>query len=153
MANTQLLKTDVEDFVRATLRTEFGQPFEKRRLTLTGVQGLPGDHEFDAVAQDQSVVAGIVSSAARTSGGKRNTGAVHHATGELYYLTLVAASLRVLICTDRGFTELMRSVTEGRLASGIEIRHVQLPEDLERRAKSTRAEASAEVRDPRSASS
>jgi hypothetical protein len=145
MANTQVLKGAVEGFVRGALESEFGVPFEKKRVTLTRVAAPPSDHEFDAVASDGSVVAGVISSAARTSGGKRNTGAVHHATGELYYLTLTDAPRRILICTDASFTDLMRSVTRGRLASGLEIRHLPLPNDLERNAQASRIASSLEM--------
>lgn len=145
MANTQVLKGAVEGFVRGALESEFGMPFEKKRLTLVRVEGPASDHEFDAVAKDGSVVAGIISSAARTSGGKRNTGAVHHATGELYYLILTDAHRRILICTDASFRDLMKSVTRGRLASGLEIRHVSLPDDLERNAQASRTASSLEM--------
>jgi hypothetical protein len=140
-----VLKEDVEKFVREALETEYGVPFQKLRLTLIRVEGSPSDHEFDAVAKDGSVVAGIISSAARTSGGKRNVGAVHHATGELYYLTLTNAARRMLICTDPTFGALMNSVMRGRVASGLEIRHMPLSSDLERRARESRAGSSSEM--------
>jgi hypothetical protein len=145
MANTQVLKEEVENFARESLESEFGVPFRKKRLTLVRVQGPSGDHEFDAVADNGSVVAGVISSAARTSGGKRNTGAVHHATGELYYLSLTDAPRRILICTDASFGQLMSSVTRGRLASGLEIRHLSLPADLERNAQASRIASSLEM--------
>ena len=145
MANTQVLKGAVEDFVRGALESEFGTPFVKKRLALVRVEGPPSDHEFDAVANDGSVIAGIISSAARTSGGKRNVGAVHHATGELYYLTLTEARRRMLICTDLSFCDLMNSVTRGRLASGLEIRHMTLPDDIEMKAQASRNGSSLEM--------
>jgi hypothetical protein len=145
VANTQVLKEAVENFVRGALESEFGTPFVKKRLILVRVEVPPSDHEFDAVATDGSVIAGIISSAARTSGGKRNVGAVHHATGELYYLTLTEARRRMLICTDASFCDLMNSVTRGRLASGLEIRHMTLPDDIERRAQASRTGSSFEM--------
>jgi hypothetical protein len=145
VANTQALKGDVESYVRTALESEFGVPFEKKRLTLIRVAGLPGDHEFDAVANDGSVLGGMISSAARTSGGRRNVGAVHHATGELYYLSLTDARRRMLVCTDPSFRNLMTSVMRGRLASGLEIRHMALPDDLERRVQACRVNSSGEM--------
>ncbi len=145
MGNTEVLKREVEDHIRSALKEEFGTAFESRRVVLEGVQGNPSDHEFDAVAADGSVIAGIISSRAKTSGGRRNVGAVHHATGELYYLTLTKASRKILVCTSANFRDLMASVTAGRLARGLEIRHMPLTPDLERRAQAIRTASSAEM--------
>jgi len=145
MANTQVLKQQVEDYVREELGRRYRVSFEKKRLPLPGAENPIGDHEFDAVAVDRSVVAGVISSAPKTSGGRRNTGAVHHATGELYYLSLVAASHRILVCTNEGFRELMESVMKGRLAKGLEIAHVPLPADLNKLAEEARLRASNEM--------
>lgn len=145
MANTEGLKHEVEDFVRGELSKRFGVKFEKRRATLTGVQPPPRDHEFDAVANDGSIVAGIISSALKTSGGRRNVGAVHHATGELYYLSLVDAKRRILISVDPGFHDLMKSVTGGRLGIGLELLNIELPPELAELVHRTRLEASREM--------
>lgn len=145
MANTEYLKHQVEDFVRGELAQRFKVRFEKRRVTLKHVQPPPGDHEFDAVAADGSVIAGVISSAPRTSGGRRNVGAVHHATGELYYLSLVDAKRKMLVSVDLGFHELMCSVTEGRLGLGLELLCVALPPELVTQVRRARAKASREM--------
>jgi len=144
LPNTELLKHEVEDFVRAELSRRFGMRFEKRLVTLTGVQPPPREHEFDAVSEDGSIIAGIITSGPRTRGGRRNVGAVHHATGELYYLRLVAAKRRMLVATDAGFRELMLSVTEGRLAVGLELIHIPLSQGLDEAVRRVRLEASRE---------
>lgn len=146
MANTEPLKREVESYVRGALAERFGVQFEKRRLTLARVRRPCGDHEFDAVSKDDAIVAGVITSGPRTSGGKRNSGAVHHATGELYYLTLVRAKRRILISTDPGFHKLMRSVTRGRLAEGVELMHIALPPELEAVVRRYRRVASQEAK-------
>jgi len=56
MADTRYLKSIVEDHVRGWLKDKFGQPFSLAFLTLTGMQGTPKTHEFDAVSQDRAIV-------------------------------------------------------------------------------------------------
>lgn len=145
MANTEPLKREVEDFIRTKLARRFGVNFEKRKVPLAHVLPPRGVHEFDAVAADGSVIAGIISSAPRTSGGKRNVGAVHHATGELYYLSLAHAGRKLLICTDPEFHELMRSVMKGRLAKGLELVPIRLSPRIERLVRGVRRKASKEI--------
>ena len=67
MANTALMKTLVEPYVRLQLETEYGQPFSQQFLVLPS----GGRHEFDAVSQDGNIVCSIKSNSGLTSGGKR----------------------------------------------------------------------------------
>ena len=47
MANTTVLKSKVEDYVRNWLQQKFGRQFRSDRVRLTGVQGEPKTHEFE----------------------------------------------------------------------------------------------------------
>ncbi len=80
MANTQILKSKVESFVRDWLEARFGQPFSSRFLGLKGVQGEARDHEFDAVSEDESIVCGVKTASWKTSGGKCGSGKVQGAS-------------------------------------------------------------------------
>ena len=48
MADTRILKSKIEDYVRDWLKVKFGQPFHSKFLALCGVEGKPRTHEFDA---------------------------------------------------------------------------------------------------------
>ncbi len=55
MADTRVLKSKVEDYVRNWLQQKFERQFRNDRLRLTGVQGEPKTHEFDAVSADNTI--------------------------------------------------------------------------------------------------
>jgi hypothetical protein len=105
MADTRYLKSIVEDHVRAWLRDKFGQSFKSVPLPLTGVQGIARTHEFDAVSEDESIVCSIQTASWKTSGKKRGSGKVHGAYTELYFLSLIQATQKILILTDPEFFE------------------------------------------------
>lgn len=83
MANTHLLKTRVEPFVRGWLAKRYSQKFNSESLRLAGCTGF---HEFDAVSADKKIVCGIKSSSAATSGGKNPSGKIAATYEELYFL-------------------------------------------------------------------
>ena len=130
MADTQFLKTKIEDHVRGWLQARFGQPFGKVFLPLVGVQGKPKKHEFDAVSQDRSIVCGIKTASWLTSGGKRGSGKVQGAYTELYFLNLVQAREKYLVLTDPDFFRCFEQECTGRLAIGIGLLHCPLPDEL-----------------------
>jgi hypothetical protein len=81
MANTSYYKTHVEPFVRGELHRLHGRAFSSQVLRLpTG-----GTHEFDAVADDGSIIASIKSLSGNTSGGKRPAGKYAVCLAELYF--------------------------------------------------------------------
>lgn len=71
MADTRVLKSKVENCGRNWLQLKFGRQFRSDRLRLTGVQGEPKTHEFDAVSEDNTIICGVKTSSWKTSGGKR----------------------------------------------------------------------------------
>ena len=93
MANTTLLKTEVESFIKEELKklysgstvAEKGLPlYEKRDGTLA-------IHKFDAVSNDNTIVASIKSHSWKTSGGKYPAGKVGALFQALYLLSLADA--------------------------------------------------------------
>ncbi|GAB6876131.1 hypothetical protein [Thermaerobacter litoralis] len=141
MANTLYLKRVVEDVVRQHLAQQFGVPFKSRVLKL--VAG--GTHEFDAVSDDGRVVASIKSASGKTSGGKKPAGKINAAVAELYYLTLIDAPIRILVLTSEEFFGIMEKHLRGRLAPGISLMYVPLPNDVRQRMTEIQALASQEV--------
>jgi hypothetical protein len=142
MADTSYLGREVEDAVRLIIGREFGVEFSKQKVRLlTG-----GQFCFDAVSRDGKIVVSIKSSRGMTRGGKRTTGATKSAIADLYYLKLVQARRRILVTTNRQFFELFSRDMRGRLAPGLEIKHVPLPVALESKVRSALAKASLEQR-------
>jgi hypothetical protein len=143
MANTRVLKEVVEPFVQLHLAKEFGSPFDARSVPLKS----GGTHEFAAVSADGHVVACVRNSSGKTSGGKNPSGKIRSTEAALYYLTLVEARTRILLLTDREFYGIVTATLtqQGRVASGIEIRLLELPENIRRQIDDMRKIASREV--------
>lgn len=132
MANTSYLRYTVEPWVREQLAEKYGQPFSSQDLTLSP----GGRHEFDAVSADQQIVASIKTNSGLTSGGNHPTGKVSTCLNEVYFLTLVAASTRILILTNPEFHEIFTRTTAGQIAPGIEVLllplHAEMQQDVDR---------------------
>ncbi len=125
VANTAALQEAI-DWVRGELGKENGVAFSKATVPL--VTG--GSHTFNAVAADRSVVATVMNSSGRTSGGKKPVGKLRGAIAELYFLSLVNAPRRVLVATNDSCLDLLRKELDGALADGLELVHVALPTHL-----------------------
>ena len=130
MADTTVLKSEVEDYVRAWLQQKFGKPFRKDKLALVGVQGVPKTHEFDGVSEDRAVVCGIKTSSWKTSGGKWGAGKIAVAYMEIYFLSHVAAKQKYLVLTDSEFHAGLEKQVEGKLAVGVGLLRCDLPRGL-----------------------
>jgi hypothetical protein len=141
MADTRFLTTVVEQHVRAVLAAEQAIGFTKKPVVLrTG-----GRHEFDAVADDGSVVASIKSASGKTRGGRHPAGKVHAAISELYFLSLVDAPARQLILTTPDFYEIFIRTLSGKLTPGIEVRCITLPPDIQAEVAKVQNSASQEI--------
>lgn len=141
MANTHLMKTLVEPYVRDQLAAEYGQGFSSTFLPLPG----GGRHEFDAVSEDGLIVASIKSHSGRTSGGKRPGAKIQACYAELYYLLQVGAPSRVLVMTNPEFFDIFERDSRGRLAPGLDLKLVPLPVDIQNAVDEVTRAASAEM--------
>jgi hypothetical protein len=126
MADTRILKSKVEDYVREWLKQKFGQPFQAKLLVLSGVQGTPKTHEFDAVSQDGKIICSIKTASWKTSGGNRGSGKIQGAYTELYFLNLVQAREKYLVLSDPEFFRCFTQDCTGRLALGTALLHCSL---------------------------
>ena len=142
MANTRVLTVDVENFVRSELKRTYGEPFTKQRLPLGGGKGL---HEFDAVSNDRSIVASVKSSSGMTSGNKNPSGKISSAIAEMYFLSLVDSSTRLLVLTNPDFFAIMIKTMKDRMGHSIEIVYTALPDNLMKLASRTHTNASIEI--------
>ena len=141
MANTSYLTKQVEDAVRLSLAEQHGMTFTKQRLELAS----GGEHEFDAVSADRTVIASIKSSSGLTSGGNHPTGKVMACIAEMYFLTLVDAPTRVLILTSEDMYEILLKTLRGRIAAGLTIAHIPLPAAIQSLASEVHGRASEEM--------
>lgn len=141
MANTRVLTVNVENYVRSELELTYGEPFSKRKLRITE----NGFHEFDAVSKSELIVASIKSSSGRTSGNKNPSGKISSSIADMYYLSLVPASQRLLILTNAEFFEIMVRTMKGRIGHSINILHIPLPQDLLELVSGTQKNASLEI--------
>lgn len=141
MADTSYYKTHVEPFVRGELERLHRRPFSSQILRLpTG-----GTHEFDAVAEDRSIVASIKSLSGNTASGKRPAGKYASCLAELYFLTLVDAPRRILVLTTPSLHTMFARYMQGRLHPGLEIELIVVPPEIQAEVDRIKNIASGEV--------
>lgn len=142
MANTHLLKTRVEPYVREWRAARYQQTFRREFLQLAGCSGF---HEFDAVSADNRIVCRIKSSSGVTSGGKNPSGKIASAYREVYFLASVDAWQRYLVLTDEEFYELLSRNMREKLSRDIKLLYCPLTEELAKLVREVRFEASNEI--------
>jgi hypothetical protein len=141
MADTTYLRRVVETYVREQLAAEFGQPFSATVLPLRP----GGRHEFDAVSEDQRIVASVKAASGLTAGGRNPSGKIKDCLAELYYLSLVQAPIRRLVLTTPAFFEIFTRAIVGAVASGIDVVCLPLPTEIQAEVDRVAAVASSEV--------
>jgi len=141
MTNTNYLKTDVEEYVRKKLEEEYGISFSRSHLSLT----TGGTHEFNAVSRGGEIVATIRSSGGITSGGNSPSGKIKGAIADLYFLSLVNARERLLVLTSTEFYQLLSDKLAGKVAPGIVLKPVPLPDVMASKVEHVQKVASKEV--------
>ena len=146
MANVAtIIKTEVEPYVRVWLKSEFGQTFRETKLEIvTGV-----GHKVDAVSEDGTIAADILSNRAVTRGGKHNTGGARKAENDFWKLanlTDTAVVTRMLIFTDDGFRAVFEKLIGNPNAVDISLRYCKLPSKIQRHLDEALDDASREQR-------
>jgi len=141
MADTTFLKKVVEPYVRKILAKEYAISFESKVLTLHS----GGTHEFDAVSADLRIIGAIKTAGGKTATGRNPSGKIKDALAELYFLTLVSAPTRILILTSPAFYEIMNRFLRGRIAAGLDLKLIELPDDIQKEVKEIKRKASEEV--------
>lgn len=142
VANTQIIKTKIEPFVREWLKHKFNQPFFKMELPLRDSDAV---HEFDAVSLDRKVVAGIKSASGKTRRQKNPAAKCQGAYAELYFLSLIEADKKFLVLTNQPFYELFKRAATGKVATGIELLYCKLSPELEALMKTVYEDAADEI--------
>ena len=144
MADTVFLKTRIETHVREWLGSRFpSHDFQGRRIALRSGYRF----NFDAVSEDESVVAAILSNRPRTRTGRVNTGAVRKALLDMCYLLAVPGNpTRLMVFTDSKFREDMVGHARRLGDGGVLMEFCPLPPDLARLREAVLDEASQEQR-------
>jgi hypothetical protein len=145
MADSSIFKTEVEPYIRQRLTEIYSCPFKPTAVSVQLTTG--GDHEFDAVSEDGTIIVGVKSNSGKTKSGRQASASVLACIAELYYLSLIRAQHRILVVTDEDmFKILERKITSGRqLAPGIQIEYVALSKDLIAKTLEFKPVAQAEV--------
>lgn len=142
MADTRV-QLEVEDWVRQNwMPQSFGTRFRRERRTLRS----GGKFDFDAVSDDDKIVATISTSNSFTAGGKHAVGKLMKLRSDMLFLTMAEAERRVIVLTERDMYE--RCIAEkdgGRVPPEIEFVLAQIPEELRLRLQKAKAASSKEV--------
>src|SRR5579871_6215711 len=130
MANTNV-QLEVEDWVRRNWMTaRFGVRFSRERLRLRS----GGVFDFDAVSEDRSIVATISTSGSKTAGGKHAVGKILKLRSDMLFLTMVEATRRVIVLTERDmYDQCRKEAAGGRAPPEIEFACAEIPDELRAR--------------------
>jgi hypothetical protein len=115
-----------EELIRVVLEKEFRVHLEEREVSLRRAKT---GYKFDLVSPDGSIVGEIKTYKSPTSGGKRPSAKIAHASDAcLLLLAAENAKKRLLIFTNKNFYELYKSERQGQIAesNGIEIRLIEV---------------------------
>jgi len=147
VAKTTELKTLVEPFIRKELERNYcGHTFAEKALPLRRKKdGNYAVHNFDAVSEDNSIVASIKSHSWLTSSGKRPAGKIGEIYESLYFLSLVNAKTKLLILTDREAYNGFLAVSNGKIGEGIDIKLYPLTPELQLLVEDIHRKASQEM--------
>jgi len=143
MADTTIQR-ETEDWIRKHwMPSRFHQGFSSQNLYLSS----GGFFKFDAVSDDEMIVANISTSSAKTARGKTGVGKLQKIRADIYFLLLLPDEKRkLLIFTELDMVELCNQEKEkGRIPQNIEILFVPLPPDLRTKLQGSKKVASEEV--------
>lgn len=142
MANSKV-QIDVEKWVRETwLADEFGRTFRAERLRL--VTG--GYFNFDAVSDDDSIVANISTCNAFTAGGRGAAAKIQKLRADMLFLLMADVQKRFIVLTEKDMFDLcQREKENGRVPPEIEFLHAPLPPQQAGELLKAKRIASAEV--------
>ncbi len=97
------------------------------------------------MSTDGTVVAAVKASSGRTARNRNPSGKIKDAYAELLFLSLVQSPRRYLVLTDREFFDIFSKESDGKRPTGVELLHIPLPTELQRRVEAAKNAASDEV--------
>ena len=102
-----------------------------------------GNHRFDIVSTNRTIVGEIKSSGVRESSSKRKVGVgtIKSIYYDLYLLNLVTATRKLMILTNPGLYLLFSDHCRGKILPDIDLRLIELPPNIESEIESARRSA------------
>lgn len=142
MADTRV-QLEVEDWVRRNwMPVAFGRKFRRERLKLRS----GGMFDFDAVCDQESIVATISTSSSLTSGGKHGVGKMMKLRSDMLFLLMAPAERRIVVLTEKEmYARCLAERDGGRVPPEIEFALAEIPDDLRTKLNNARSESSREV--------
>jgi hypothetical protein len=133
----------IEKWIRQEkLPKVFGQVFRSASLRLKP----GGTFNFDAVSADNSIVANISTSSAKTARGKRAVGKIMKIRADMLFLVMAQAEKRLIVLTERDMVDFWEAEKRaGRVPMEIEFLEIKLPTELSMALEKTKRIASDEV--------
>ncbi len=142
MADTTFIKRVIEPHMRQWLAAQFpGHVFDERSVPLPA-----GSFRCDAVSEDLSIVASLLSNRPKTATGRENSGGVKKALADIHCIKLLNASTRLIVCTDEGFRQLVMKRSKRFGTEGIQFIHCPLPVELQTQLEASLDTSSKEQR-------
>lgn len=134
---------EAEDWVRREwLSQKYGQKFHRERLQLNA----GGVFDFDAVSEDNTIIANISTSGGITSGSNIPSAKLQKLRADMLFLIMVEAEKKLIILTEKDMFDLCQKEKQnGRVPLEIEFVQAELPDTLAKSLKEARAVASKEV--------
>lgn len=142
MADTRC-QLECEDWVRQEwMAKQYGQRFRRERVRLSS----GGVFDFDAVSDDNVIVATISTSSATTGSGKHAVGKLMKLRSDMLFLLLAAPQRALMVLTEKDMYDLcLREREGGRVPQSIEFVHSPLPSELATRLVAAKKKSSDEV--------
>ncbi len=145
MANTNA-QVEAEKWIRENeLPRIYGQIFRQRNLWLKS----KGEFKFDAVSDDNKIVAVISTSSAVTMNRKAGTGKLLKIRADAYWFLMLAEKPErcVFVFTESSMIDLINEERKkGRFSEEFEVIKVELPNEIADRVYESRRVASDEVK-------
>ena len=145
MANTNQIKKLIEPEVRAWLGMRFRAVFNEKRLPIiTGKS-----HDVDAVSDDGSIIADILSNRPKTRTGRSNTGGLRKAETDFWRISAVTASrveTRLMVFTNAEFMNVVRNRIGDPSTMKVKFLHCPLRRETQRELDRVLDDASGEQR-------
>jgi len=137
------VQLEVEEWVRSNwMPAHFDKSFLGKRLRLTS----GGAFDFDAVSDDNEIVATISTAGAFTASGRRGVGKIHKIRSDIYFLLLAEIKRKVVVLTEKDMFDVwIGEIESGRVPDSIEIVLSDIPNELREKLEASRQKASKEV--------
>ena len=131
MANTAGLN-EVEDYIRTRLENDYPRyTFSEKALPLLmKTDGSYAVHKFDAVSEDNTIVASIKCHSWLTSGGHMPAGKIGQIYQSLYYLHLIDTKVKLIIFTDKNTYDGFQKTFDGKIDREIIVKYYPLSKSL-----------------------